>query len=246
MTYCSWRGRRRWGCGWSWSPTTARPPGQSTTPSGESVICFLSLHYRHCGQAGRGGRGLPAVGGRLLGQRQRLPLRSQRVQVLHHRQVRHATRGYTWLHVATRSYTWLHVCVTKKLHVAGTMTRRPTAAPAPRPTEGGGGSTGKLIWLIDIFYPPWFWIISTRNMLKKTANIYWPILHPSHPSRVSNAASRQLLLSPLRQIDRLSTDCPGYLQLHTCKEGEVGEVHYYYFLFTFPIFRSCALLQSHK
>ena len=137
---CSWRGRRRWGCGWSWSRTTARPPGQSTTPSGESVIKF-AFDYHHCGQAGRGGRGLPAVGGRILGQRQRLPLRSQRVQVLHHRQVRHVTR-------------WTRVCVTKKLHVAGTMTRRPTAAPAPRPTEGGGGSTGKLVWLIDILLTP--------------------------------------------------------------------------------------------
>ena len=113
-------------------------------------------HYitAHCGQAGRGGRGLPAVGGRLLGQRQRLTLRSQRVQVLHHRQVRHVTRDYT--------------CVTNKLHVAGTMTRRPTAAPAPRPTEGGGGSTGKLIWLIDIFLTPHGFESSTRNMLQKT------------------------------------------------------------------------------
>ena len=41
--------------------------------------------------------------------------------------------------------TWLHVCAANKLHVAGTMTRRPTAAPAPRPTEGGGGSTGNLV-----------------------------------------------------------------------------------------------------
>ena len=65
-----------------------------------------------------------------------------------------------------------HVCVTKKLYVAGTMTRRPTAAPAPRPTEGGGGSTGKLIWLIDILLTPHGFESSTRNMLKKTANIY--------------------------------------------------------------------------
>ena len=116
---------------------------------------YITAHY--CGQAGRGGRGLPAVGGRILGQRQRLPLSSQRVQVLHHRQVRHATRDYT--------------CVTKKLHVAGTMTRRPTAAPAPRPTEAGGGSTGKLVWLIDILLTPHGFESSTRNMLKKTANI---------------------------------------------------------------------------
>ena len=142
------------------------------------------------------------------------------------------------------------MCVTNKLHVAGTMTRRPTAAPAPRPTEGGGGSTGKLVWLIDILLTPHGFESSTRNMLQKTAdsmtNNAPSLVTLSHPSIVSNAASRQLLLSPLRQIDRLSTDCPGYLQLHTCKEGEVGEVHYYYFLFTFPIFRSCALLQSHK
>ena len=124
------------------------------------ILAFYFITLLHTVQAGRGGRGLPAVGGRLLGQRQRLPLRSQRVQVLHHRQVGHVTRGYTWI----------HVCATNKLHVAGTMTRRPTAAPAPRPTEGGGGSTGKLVWLIDIFFTPHGFESSTRNMLKKTAD----------------------------------------------------------------------------
>ena len=65
---------------------------------------------------------------------------------------------------------WTRVCVTKKLHVAGIMTRRPTAAPAPRPTEAGGGSTGKLVWLIDILLTPHGFESSTRNMLKKTAD----------------------------------------------------------------------------
>ena len=48
------------------------------------ILAFYFITLLHTVQAGRGGGGLPAVGGRLLGQRQRLPLRSQRVQVLHH------------------------------------------------------------------------------------------------------------------------------------------------------------------